>query len=796
MQYGLKVENYKRVNDKKRVLVNEKENILSYLTILLASILISRVTLLLNRGDINGMAPFGIAFLISIGTLKDIKKYLIASVGVAIGYMTILNIAGERYINLVVSAVVLFVYITSYILEKRIKDTEFLIAAFIGFVFCGLFINKYTLGVNITLALINTIVVVPISFVLRYGIKCLDEFKDNYLFTIEEVISAGILICLIISGIGNLSILNIELRNIISYLLILIIAYAAGGTYGAAIGVTMGIIVGLSSGDMMLGVAMYSSIGLIAGVFKDTGRVFSFLAYFIMYIALALYSDNLYIASVVEVIISGMIYIAIPKKVYYKIELELNCDRKTDSINNISLDEIREEMFNKVKQVKIVLNSVSDALKVPRGNTNLVFNKKGTELTENLVGRVCGDCVRRQICWNREFTSTFNSFQTLLENCEGKKMSFPLELEKKCKKKFELIKGAEKIIDNSKGEEALKGKLEEGRMMIASHIDNMSKSVDKVLLDLNKEVEVDYEIKKLIKKAFSKVSIEYKKVYCYRDVDGRSKIKITMNNCCGSKYCYKKILPIINNVMRKPMTISGEGCCINPKDNECNIIFEEMPKFFVRSYGAVKSKDGEEYSGDSYSFGKSVGGSYVTILSDGMGSGPDAGRESNATVSLVEQFLEAGLSKETAVDMINSIVALKFDEDEKFSTLDLNVVDLYSGKVDFIKIGAVASFIKRSNSVEVIESNMPPFGLLDSMDLDEVKTNVSNGDLIITLSDGVLDIDKKNVGVYSWMKEFLEGASKDPKQLAEDIINKSKELSGDICNDDMTVVVSKVYSMY
>ena len=46
------------------------------------------------------------------------------------------------------------------------------------------------------------------------------------------------------------------------------------------------------------------------------------------------------------------------------------------------------------------------------------------------------------------------------------------------------------------------------------------------------------------------------------------------------------------------------------------------------------------------------------------------------------------------------------------------------------------------------------------------------------------------------MKEFLEGASKDPKQLAEDIINKSKELSGDICNDDMTVVVSKVYSMY
>ena len=53
----------------------------------------------------------------------------------------------------------------------------------------------------------------------------------------------------------------------------------------------------------------------------------------------------------------------------------------------------------------------------------------------------------------------------------------------------------------------------------------------------------------------------------------------------------------------------GQKMCIRDR---CNIIFEEMPKFFVRSYGAVKSKDGEEYSGDSYSFGKSVGGSYVT----------------------------------------------------------------------------------------------------------------------------------------------------------------------------------------
>lgn len=796
MQYGLNVENYKRINNNEKNIISEKETLCYDLSLLCVSLLISRVTLLLNKGDISGIAPFGLAFLISISCLKNIKKYLIAGVGVGIGYVSILDNMGGEYINVIVLSIVLGIYTISYILNKKVNDTQLFMSIFMGFIFYGFFISKYALGVNITLALINTIIIIPISYVLRYGIRCVGELNNNYLFSIEEVISVGILVCLVISGIRDVSVLGISIRNVVSYLLILVIAYSCGGNYGSAIGVTIGIIVGLNSRDMMFGIALYSAIGLVAGVFKDTGRVFSFLAYFIMYMALSLYSDSLNLLSTIEVVISGIIYIAIPKKVYDKVELELSCDKKINKISDMELDEVRNEFFKKTQKIKIAFSSVSDALKIPRANSNLIFSKKGTALTENLVDRVCSGCVRREICWNREFSATFNSFQTLLENCEEKRLSFPSALEKKCKKKFELIKGAEKIIDNSKGEEILKGKLEEGRIMIASHVDNISKSIDKILLDFNKEIEVDYEVDRLVRKALNKASVEYKNIFCYKDINGRIKIKITMSSCSGSKRCSKKILPIITNVMRRPMSISGEGCSINPKDNECNVIFEEMPKFFVRSYGAVNSKNGEEYSGDSYSFGKSEYGSYVTVLSDGMGSGPDAGRESNATINLVEDFLEAGLSKETAVNMINSIVALKFDEDEKFSTLDLNVLDLYSGKLDFIKVGAVASFIKRGNSVEVIDSNMPPFGLLDNMDFDEVESKVGNGDMIITLSDGVLDIDKKNIGVYSWMKQFLENASNDPKQLSEDIISKAKELSGGICNDDMTVVVSKVYSMY
>ena len=38
---------------------------------------------------------------------------------------------------------------------------------------------------------------------------------------------------------------------------------------------------------------------------------------------------------------------------------------------------------------------------------------------------------------------------------------------------------------------------------------------------------------------------------------------------------------------------------------------------------------------------------YVTIVSDGMGSGPEAGLESEAAIELIEKFMEGGFSEAT-----------------------------------------------------------------------------------------------------------------------------------------------------
>lgn len=86
--------------------------------------------------------------------------------------------------------------------------------------------------------------------------------------------------------------------------------------------------------------------------------------------------------------------------------------------------------------------------------------------------------------------------------------------------------------------------------------------------------------------------------------------------------------------------------------------------------------------------------------------------------------------------------------------MDLNIVDLYTGEAEFIKIGGVVSFIKRNKDIKVIKSNTLPFGILDSVDVTTEKFKLKHGDIIVSISDGVLDIDKNNIGSYSWLEEY------------------------------------------
>ena len=393
------------------------------------------------------------------------------------------------------------------------------------------------------------------------------------------------------------------------------------------------------------------------------------------------------------------------------------------------------------------------------------------------------------------FHQTYNSFQLLIQSCEDGNLKIPNELEKKCIKNFTLVRGTEGIINNYTLNQTVKERLTEGREILSTHIINIANTLESLLDDFKREVTISPDLERIIKKGLNKSSISYNDVFCYTDTNGRVKVRISMENCGGANYCGKTLIPLLNNIMRRPVCISGDGCIINPLTNECIINVEETPKYYMVSYGAMAVKNGESQTGDNYSFGKTTNGCYITILSDGMGSGPQAGEESKATVDLVEKFMEAGFSEDITVNTVNSIMGMKFAEDEKYATLDLSRVDLYSGDATFVKIGAVPTFIKRGKKVSVINSKNLPFGLVDEVEVEIIHEELKSGDNLVNVSDGILDIDKLNSGEFIWLEEYLKDSNTDPRELSAKILEKARELSKGILRDDMTVVVSKVYSV-
>lgn len=798
MQYRLNGGAFKRfeegIDNNSKVEVRSEPTKLA--VIFIASLLLSRVAIMIGEGDISGVSPFGLAFLISVVAGREQGKVIVASIGALIGYFTINATLKDGWMYLITVLMVLGYSLVINKFQKRLNEKHLFFIVFLSYIIYGLVISNYDIGVNVTISGLNTILTLPIYYVIKYGLKCVGEYNTNYFFNIEEVISIAIIVCLMIAGIGGMAIAGVGIRNIASFATVISIAYIGGAANGAAIGIAMGVVIGIASGDMISGIGLYGSIGLIVGLFKETGKIFSFLSSIMIYLILSLYSQGLHIEGILEILVGGIIFLIIPKKIFSMLEAEICQETKVDVINEEHLSQVKNEFSRKVQGFGSALNMLATSLNSISDNNKLQYKNRSTALVENLADRVCSVCTECNKCWESEFNQTYTAFHELLKGREEGRQNFPIELEKKCIGKSDLIKNSEELLNILNANEITRRKLEEGRKLVATHIRNVSDNLENMVSDFKRDVTWCSELERIIRKELNKNSIRYKEIFCFTDKGGRMNIKVSMENCSCGTYCIKNILPIVNELVRTPMMISEEGCRIQPNNKDCAIFLKEMPRYKVVSYAGMRVKEGEQQTGDTYSFGRLEGGQYITLLSDGMGSGPEAGKESKITVDLVEKFIEEGFGVETALNTVNSIMSMKFEEDEKFSTLDLNTIDLYTGKASFYKVGAAASFIKRGNKIKKISSNMPPFGLVDKVEIESTEERIKNGDIIITLSDGVLDVDKKGVGDSKWLEDYLIKKGSNPKELVLDVLEYSKEINNGTIKDDMTIVVSKVYSAY
>lgn len=209
-------------------------------------------------------------------------------------------------------------------------------------------------------------------------------------------------------------------------------------------------------------------------------------------------------------------------------------------------------------------------------------------------------------------------------------------------------------------------------------------------------------------------------------------------------------------------------------------------------WGAARAvKAGEDVSGDNYTFSQNTPGQVVMSLSDGMGSGEAAARESQRVVELAEQLLEAGYTPRATLKMVNTVLLLAGGEQHP-ATVDLCCIDLYAGVLEIMKLGAVATYIVDRNGVELLQAAEVPAGVLEKVEPVLLSRKLWDNSQVVMISDGILEAlpgdDKEEV-----LKEYMEDLDcRNPQDLAERILEFAMSFSEEN-RDDMTVLAASVW---
>lgn len=335
------------------------------------------------------------------------------------------------------------------------------------------------------------------------------------------------------------------------------------------------------------------------------------------------------------------------------------------------------------------------------------------------------------------------------------------------------------------------GKLWENRQLLCGNLNEMAQIMDKVASEVFRLCPMEEKKRKAIVHGFKLEGIAAEDIH-YIDRPGAPlSVGITLHTQRDDECSCEQAADMLSVLMNRRMEASVASPYRIDREKR-GFVFMEEASYVVLSGVARAVRENESVSGDNYALIQAEKGRLTTFLSDGMGSGEKASKDSEWILDLMEKMIETGYSLEGALRLINNAL-LSRPEKQNMSTLDVCDLDLYQGSCSFYKIGAAASFLKRGNHVEQIENPSLPMGIFPIEAAASACRKLSDGDYIIMMTDGVLDALGQNRYEDTMSRIIQSVQEQNPKEIAKKILQFVLHLSGGHIADDMTVLVLGIW---
>lgn len=597
-----------------------------------------------------------------------------------------------------------------------------------------------------------------------------------------------------LSGTNGLGIFGMKLTEIALVFLLITIAYLGGGGAGSSMGVLIGVILGIASGGLVAKISLLALSGFLAGLFNDFGKwgtVFG-ASFGLFLISRQPQMEMAFNTSLVSWGMGLSGFALMPR--WFLSQISEYFPERSDKTNSLA----RQQKLKEIIGIRLsgVAKIFEEMVRDFNGETSQNEASKIDlySLLDQVCAKNCKHCNGYELCWEKNFYSTYRELFDLLACAElyGEVTAQHLKgkLKQCCYQQYKLITTVNFLFEKFQTELFWRSKYQAGKNLISQQLQGVSNFIN----DLAEEVLTDQIFKDgfetSIKYSLNKLGIATQDITVSSFRDEGLEIKITQKGCKRCRECQHLIAPMLNNILGQKYMVWNKQCYQN--GGQCTYQLIPQFKYEVLTTVCKLPKCGNEHSGDTHAMHQLKDGHFVAVLSDGMGHGRKASEESRITISMLERLLENGISRDFAVRMVNSMMTLRTPE-ESFATVDLTMVDLYTAKAEFIKIGAAATYIKRGREVWPIKSTSLPAGILNTVDVERTVSQLQSGDLIIMVTDGIVDSKADNVNKEDWIIRALSKVEVvGPEALGEYLLNLARINQDGQPKDDMTVVVLQI----
>ncbi|MDN4527459.1 stage II sporulation protein E [Fictibacillus fluitans] len=653
-------------------------------------------------------------------------------------------------------------------------------------------ISQYMMGaVEAGLSLVLTLIF--LQSIPLLNLKRIPQSLKN-----EEIICFMILLASVMTGTIGWEIHHYSVEHIVSRYLVLMFAFVGGAAIGSTVGVVTGLILSLANVGSLYQMSLLAFSGLLGGLLKEGKRFGVGIGLLIGTLLIGLYGEgNVAIAkTLIESVIAIGLFLLTPQAVIHSIARYVPGTREHSNEQQQYVKKIRDVTANRVEQFSSMFQALSHSFASYNESAYDEYQEHEVDLfLSNVTEKTCQTCFKKEQCWAVNFTKTYEMMTQIMTEQEQyqeiKDRRLKLEWEKHCVKPQKITEAISKELSQYQASQQLKQQVQESRKLVA----NQLLGVSQVMGDFAKEIQrehINHQVQEeQIKEAIQSAGIELGHIDVYSLEASNVDIEMSLPNCNGSGECEKIIAPLLSDILQENIVVKKEDCGYYP-NGYCHAAFGSAREFVIETGIASAAKGGAWLSGDSHSTMELGGGKYAVAISDGMGNGERANRESNETLELLQKILKSGIDEEVAIKSVNSVLSLR-TTDEIFSTLDLAMIDLQDASLKFLKIGSSPSFVKRGDQVRVIEASNLPIGIIEEFDVDVVSEQLKAGDLLIMMSDGIYEGPKHVENIDAWMKRKIkEIGTDDPQAVADLLMEEVIRTGSNTIEDDMTVVVTKI----